>query len=168
MYIRRLLPTDAQIFQNFRLAALKDTPSAFGSSYEEEKDFPAVIIEGRLAIKPDRGPFGAFENENLIGLVALGRENMQKLSHKALIWGMYVAPDYRGKGIARALLDTALTLARSIPEITQVNLAVNAKNTAAIHLYASAGFKEFGCEPNAMCVDGEFHNEIHMFLSLKE
>jgi RimJ/RimL family protein N-acetyltransferase len=164
MHIRRLIPSDAVAFQAFRLAALQEAPSAFGSSFEEENDFPASTIEGRLAIKPDRGPFGTFERENLIGLVALGRENMSKLSHKALIWGMYVAPEFRGKGVARALLDEVLALARSVPEITQVNLAVNANNTAAIHLYTSAGFKEFGCEPNALCINGNYHDEVHMYL----
>jgi ribosomal protein S18 acetylase RimI-like enzyme len=166
MHIRRLIPSDASAFQAFRLAALQEAPSAFGSSYEEEKNFTASIIEGRLAIKPDRGPFGAFDGEKLIGLVALGRENMSKLSHKALVWGMYVTPEFRGKSVARALLTEVLALARSVPEITQVNLAVNAKNKVAIGLYESAGFKTFGREPNALCIDGEFHDEVHMQLQL--
>jgi RimJ/RimL family protein N-acetyltransferase len=168
MHIRRLTPSDALAFQAFRLSALAEAPSAFGSSYEEEKDFPASIIEGRLAIKPDRGPFGAFENENLIGLVALGRENQTKLSHKALVWGMYVAPNFRGKGVARDLLAEVLALASSVSEVTQVNLAVNANNVTAIRLYETAGFKAFGREPNALCIGGDFHDEIHMFLCLKK
>ena len=164
MLIRRLTPADASAFQALRLAALKDTPSAFGSSYEEEKDFPASAIEGRLAIKPDDGAFGAFDNDTLVGLVALGREGMNKLAHKALIWGMYVKPEARDKGIARALLHEALTLARSVPEVKQVNLCVNASNAGAIHLYESAGFKAFGREPGAMFVNGELLDEIHMYL----
>ena len=168
MLIRRLTPTDAQAFQAFRLAALQEAPSAFGSSYEEEKDFPASIIEGRLALKTDRGPFGAFVDGNLIGLVALGRENMNKLSHKALVWGMYVLPEFRGKGVARALLAEVLALARSIPEVTQVNLAVNASNSVAIRLYESAGFKKFGCEPNALCINGKYHDEVHMHLPINK
>ena len=66
MHIRRLTLADANAFQALRLAALKDKPSAFGSSYEEEKDFPASTIEVRLAEKPDRGPFGAFEGAALV------------------------------------------------------------------------------------------------------
>lgn len=115
-------------------------------------------------MKPDRGVFGAFEGTSLIGLVALGRENMRKLEHKALIWGMYVAPIARGNGVGRALLLEALALARSVPAIRQVNLCVNASNTAAIHLYSSVGFKTFGREPGAMLIDGELHDEIHMCL----
>lgn len=166
MHIRRLTPADATAFQALRLAALKDTPSAFGSSYEEEKDFPASVIEGRLAEKSDRGPFGAFEGETLVGLVALGRESMQKLAHKAVIWGMYVKPEARGKGVARALLLEALSLARSVPEVKQVNLCVNASNAGAIRLYESVGFKAFGYEPGAMLISGELHDEIQMSLRL--
>jgi RimJ/RimL family protein N-acetyltransferase len=167
MHIRRLTPADASAFQALRLAALLEAPSAFGSSYEEEKDFLASTIEGRLAVQADRGPFGAFENETLIGLVGLGRESHNKLSHKALIWGMYVTPEARGKGIGRALLLEALSLARSVPEIKQVNLCVNASDASAIRLYESVGFKSFGREPGAMLIDGKLHDEIHMYLRLK-
>ena len=168
MHIRRLTPADATSFQALRLAALQDTPTAFGSSFEEERYFPASTIKGRLAIKPDRGPFGAFEGETLVGLVALGRESMKKLAHKALIWGMYVKPDHRGKGIGKALLVEALPLARSVPELRQVNLCVNAGNAEAIHLYQSAGFKVFGREPGAMRINGELHDELHMYLRLTD
>jgi len=168
MQIRRLTPTDAAVFQKLRLAGLREEPSAFGSSYEEEKDFSASIIEGRLAMRSDSGPFGAFERDNLVGVVALGRESMNKLSHKGLIWGMYVKPEYRGKGVARALLAEALSLARSVPELKQVNLSVNAGNTGAIHLYESLGFKAFGREPGALLINGQLHEEIHMYLRLAD
>jgi RimJ/RimL family protein N-acetyltransferase len=168
MQTRRLTPADASVFQALRLAALQDTPSAFGSSYEEEKDFPAATIEARLAAKPDRGPFGAFDNDEHVGLVALGRESMRQLAHKALIWGMYVRPEARGKGIARALLTEALSLARSVPEVRQVNLSVNANNTVAIRLYESVGFKAFGLEPGAMFINGQLHDELHMCLRLAD
>jgi ribosomal protein S18 acetylase RimI-like enzyme len=164
MHIRRLTPEDAGLFQAFRLEALKNAPTAFGSSYEEEAQFPASVIEGRLAVKPDRGPFGAFRGAGLIGLVALGRENLNKLSHKALVWGMYVKPEHRGSGVARALLLELLSFAQSVPGITQVNLCVNAENSGAIKLYESVGFKVFGREPRAMQIEGVFYDEIHMSL----
>ena len=166
MKIRRLGPGDAASFQALRLAGLQDTPAAFGSSYEEERGFSAAIIESRLAIKPDRGVFGAFVTGELVGLIGLGRENMVKLSHKALIWGMYVTPPMRRQGIGRALLLEALCLARSAPGIRQVNLHVNAGNVAAIRLYESIGFKIYGHETGAMLVDGELHDELHMCLRL--
>jgi ribosomal protein S18 acetylase RimI-like enzyme len=168
MHIRRLTPTDANLFQTLRLNALQEVPFAFGSSYDEEKDFSIATIEGRLAVKPDRGVFGAFEDQALVGMVALGRENMKKLAHKGLIWGMYVIPAARGKGVGSALLLEALALARSVPEIRQINLCVDANNGDAIRLYESVGFKAFGREADALCIDGELHDDIHMCLRVAD
>ncbi|MES2150812.1 MAG: GNAT family protein [Pseudomonadota bacterium] len=125
-------------------------------------------MEARLAPKPDRGPFGAFDQGTLVGLVALGRENMDQLAHKALIWGKYVIPAARGTGIGRALLLEALQLARSVPSIRQVHLSVTAANAGAIGLYQSVGFTSFGLEPDALCVDGQFHDTVHMALRLAD
>jgi hypothetical protein len=66
MHIRRLAPEDAPLFQELRLAALQEAPTAFGSSYEKEREFPQSVIEGRLAPRPDRGAFGAFEEGKLL------------------------------------------------------------------------------------------------------
>lgn len=168
MHLRRLTPQDAALFQAFRLAALQDDPSSFGSSYEEERGLSISFIEGRLAVKPDRGPFGAFEGRALVGLVGLGREHRSNLAHKAVLWGLYVQPEHRGKGIAKALLQEALRLARSTPGVLQVNLCVNVRNTSAIRLYESLGFKTFGYEHAAMHIHGEFHDELHMCLRLTD
>jgi RimJ/RimL family protein N-acetyltransferase len=164
----KLVMMDAASFQAFRLAALQEAPTAFGSSFEEEKDPPSSVIEGRLAIKADRGPVGAFEEGQLIGLVALSRENLKNVAHEALIWGMYVKPEHRGKDIAKTLLQEALCSARSVPEVLQVNLSVNSRNTAAIRLYESFGFKVFGHEPGAMRINGELHDELHTSLRLTD
>ena len=166
MHIRRLTPDDASAFQALRLSALLEEPLAFGASHEEEFAFPASTISARLAPQVDRGPFGAFEGTRLVGLVALGRENLGKLRHKALVWGLYVAPEFRARGVGRALLMEALALARSVPDILQVNLSVNAANAGAIALYESVGFEAFGFEAGAMRVDGRLHDELHMALRL--
>lgn len=167
MHVRRLTPLDAQAFQGLRLAALRDTPSAFASSYEEEKDFPLATVQGRLAPRADRAAFGAYLDDTRVGMVVLGRADPKKVRHKALIWSMYVAPHARGRGIGRALVREAVSLARSVPEFRQVNVGVNAGNAVAIRLYASLGFRPYALEPAALLVDGELHDELHMLLPLQ-
>jgi ribosomal protein S18 acetylase RimI-like enzyme len=164
--IRRLTPADAAAFKALRLFALQESPSAFASSFDEEKDIPLSTFEERLAFKADQGRFGAFNGDALIGVVALGREGMHKLSHKAFVWGMYVHPAHRGQRVSRPLLDQAIALARSVAAIRQVNLVVNAGNPSAIHLYQAAGFTVFGREANAGLVDGVPHDDLHMCLDL--
>ena len=157
------------LYQSFRLSALHDSPAAFGASFDEEKDYSPSAIEERLALKSDVGAFGAFNDvDTIIGSVALARENLKKLSHKAFIWGVYVAPDYRGQGVSRLLLIEALSLARPVADLRQVNLCVNAENAIAIKLYKSLGFVTFGCELDFMLVDRKLHNELHMCCRLRE
>jgi RimJ/RimL family protein N-acetyltransferase len=57
-------------------------------------------------------------------------------------------------------------MARTMPDLRQLNLGVNANNAAAIRLYESLGFKAFGHEAGAMLVDGVLHDEVHLSLRL--
>ncbi|MDR5836288.1 GNAT family protein [Caballeronia sp. LZ034LL] len=47
-----------------------------------------------------------------------------------------------------------------------MNLTVNADNAAAIRLYASLGFEQFGPERNAIFAEGRLHDEMLMQLLL--
>lgn len=166
--IRRLTPGDAASFQSLRLNALIEAPASFASSYEEEKDLDLAIIEARLAVAPEHGVFGALAGEELVGVVGLLRETKRKRSHKAFAWGMYVVPGQRASGIGRMLMQEAIDLARAMPGVSQVNLAVTASNERAIRLYRSLGFEPFGQEPNALLADGRLHDELHMCLQLRK
>lgn len=166
MHIRRLTPTDASTYQAVRLAALKELPAAYGSSYAEEKDAPLALLEQILAHRPDRATFGAFRATQLVGLVSVAREAQLNIAHKGLLWGMYVRPDLRGQGVGRELLLKAIAHARSMPGLLQVNLAVGAPNLPALRLYESAGFRAFGVEAGAMLVQRQPVDEIHMQLRL--
>jgi ribosomal protein S18 acetylase RimI-like enzyme len=160
--VRMLGPSDAEAFQRLRLQGLKECPSAFASSYEEELHTPLSAVEQRLSFEEGRAVFGACADGELLGLVGLQREPMRKLSHKAVLWGMYVAPQARRSGVGRALVVHALSFAAESLRVRQVILGVNANNSAALRLYAALGFTQFGCEQGFMFLEGELHNEIQM------
>jgi ribosomal protein S18 acetylase RimI-like enzyme len=164
--IRRLRTVDAPAYRALRLAGLREAPSAFGSSFEEERDLPLSVFEARLADAADAGFFGAFDRGELVGIVGLGRESRAKLLHRGNLFSVMVAPQARRRGVARALVLEALALARSAPGMRQLTLCVNAGNAGAIALYGSLGFEAFGREPDALLVDGVLHDEIHMMLRL--
>jgi ribosomal protein S18 acetylase RimI-like enzyme len=166
MVVRKLTPVDANAFQSLRLLGLRECPAAFASSYEEECELELPVVADRLAPRNDRAVFGAFEEHELVGLVGIKREELRKLSHKAYIWGMYVVPANRRRGVGRQLIAEALSFASSELRVRQVSLGVNAENKAAITLYGCMGFKSFGREPCFMLVDGLPHDEIQMVCML--
>lgn len=166
MELRTIGPDDAAAFKALRLAALRECPTAFSSSYEEECDIPLAEAAQRLAPNRDRAIFGAFEGDELVATVGLQREAGRKLAHKAIIWGVYVAPSFRERGIGRKLLERALAHATTMPDLLQVTLGVNTTNTAAIALYESVGFEQFGLERGFLRVDGVLYDELHLMLRL--
>jgi ribosomal protein S18 acetylase RimI-like enzyme len=164
--VRKLGPADAAAFQALRLQALREDPVAFASSYEEELETPLATVAERLVAVEDRAIIGAFDGTQLVGLAAWHREEMRKLQHKGFVWGVYVAHAYRGRGLARRLLEAVIALARRADGILLLNLTAYADNRPAIALYESLGFAVYGRETAAICVDGQLHDDVHMALRL--
>ena len=172
MHIRQLTADDAQVYWELRLFALRESTTAFASSYEEESAHP---LEQRLArfqnemIVPAEVNFilGAFdEHGSLIGNVGLRREQRIKLRHKAIVVGMYVAPEARGQGVGRQLLVELLRQARALDGLLKLDLYVTNDNLSAKGLYASLGFQSYGVEKDALRLGEQFIDDNLMSLIL--
>jgi ribosomal protein S18 acetylase RimI-like enzyme len=165
MHIRRLAPTDAPAYRTLRLRALREHPEAFTSSHEEDAALPVEQAVQRLGSLQQRF-WGALEDGELLGIVGLERKPRAKERHKAVVVGMYVAPEHNGRGIGRQLLEALLADARA-QGIRQLVLTVTQGNGAAMQLYERAGFRSFGVEPRAIQFDGRFFAKNHMALALE-
>ncbi|HEY9783795.1 MAG TPA: GNAT family N-acetyltransferase [Candidatus Obscuribacterales bacterium] len=166
MEIRVLTPCDAGIYLPLRLRALKEEPASFAESYEEAQHRSAASIADRLGNGTDSFVLGLFDKE-LIGTVGFYRKQGMKVRHLGVIWGMYLAPEYRGRGLGKNLLMAALQKANTIEGLEQISLTVVTTNEAARQMYANAGFKVYGIEPRALKVNGEYYAEEHMFFDLR-
>lgn len=173
-HVRPLGPRDAAAFQAFRLRALREAPEAFGSTYEEEADLPLDTVAGLLA--PADGPaqvvLGAFpeggqDGEALVGMVVCHRERRAKARHKASIGGMFVAPEARGLGIGRALLERVIAEARSWPGVEKLTLTVVERAATARALYHAVGFRPYGLEPDSLRQDDVRDTVEYMALDLE-
>jgi ribosomal protein S18 acetylase RimI-like enzyme len=164
MQIRRLTIDDAPEYRALRLRSFREHPEAFTTSWEELEREPLADTVRRLAAD-DRKRWGAFVDARLAGYVGLDREARAKNRHKATLVGMYVAPEFAGRGIGRALVDALLAQARA-DGLELVVLTVTEGNARALRLYERCGFRSFGVEPHAIKVDARAYAKNHMALLL--
>jgi ribosomal protein S18 acetylase RimI-like enzyme len=165
MQPRPLLMADAPMYRAFRLRGLREHPDAFTSGFDEESLRPLLDTERRLAAGGSERLWGAFAGGDMAGMVGLSRETRTRNRHKAALVGLYVANEFTGRGLGRALVDTVLQSARAWG-VEHLVLTVTEGNQAACRLYASAGFTTFGTEPDAIRVNGVSFAKQHMFLQL--
>ena len=169
MQIRKLRAADAQSYRALRLRGLKEFPPAFAESAEEFASQPESSVVNALEDPAGRcHVFGAFGDAGeLVGIVGVTRDAMEKLHHKGYIWGMYVAPEHHGQGVGKRLLEAAIAHAREMPGLEQLRLMVGEANRSARALYESVGFRPFGHEPRELKIDGRYYDSIHMWLDLR-
>lgn len=104
--------------------------------------------------------FAAFDGNEAIAMTGFFVHKGEDLKHKAMIWGVYVKPAFRGRGISYDLLEMALS---NLPKsVSVVQLCVVEGNEAAEATYEKAGFKQWGLEERAIYIDGRYYNEKHM------
>ncbi len=166
--LRLLGNDDLDRYRRLRLEALRAEPTAFGSSYEVEASAKADKYRDRLTGSPENYVLGAWDGERLVGIGGFVRETAPKRQHIGSIWGVYVTPSLRGRGLGRRLLATMVERARDLAGLEHVLLSVTSENAAALALYRSLGFEAWGTEPAALKVDGVDYAETHMLLRLTE
>ncbi len=158
MEVRKLTEADIEPLWDLRLRALQDNPEAFSTTYEEALHGGKERLLQRLCHK-DTFYLGAFEH-TLLGMLGCIREEGVKNRHKAHIISVYVAPEGRGLGIGKALLDEAIAQAKNITGLEQLYLEVIiTPNSAARRLYLSSGFEIYGVRPKALKLGEHYWDE---------
>ncbi len=162
--IRVMEASDWETYRTVRLAALLDTPEAFGATYADEAARSADAWETVVRDRCESGLSATWLAEldgEVIGLVGSFRVDAEQTG--AELVSMWVAPSARGHGVARRLVDAVLGWARDA-SLSDVSLWVTRGNDAAHALYVSAGFAvtgEYQALPSDPCAD-----EIRMIQSV--
>lgn len=165
MDIRLLTVADIPAYVVLRREMLEDSPWAFSSSPGDDLGLKPDILRERLA-EPGHAIVGAFEDARLVASAGVYRERQAKVAHRVRIWGVYVAPAARGRGIGAAVMHRTLEIARSWPGVNSAGLSASSRSAEAVRLYKKLGFVEWGVEPAAMMVNGQGYDEIHMVATL--
>jgi ribosomal protein S18 acetylase RimI-like enzyme len=163
--IRPLGEEDLETYATLRRQSLLESPLAFGASPSDDVSIDALRVSMRRA--PDWMLFGAFVDGALVGAAGLLRSHHVKAAHAMHLWGMYVAPTHRHRGLGRALIDACIAHARSVSGVTIVQLGVTSAAAEARRLYEAAGFRVWGTQPDALRHEGHAVDEHHMALDLR-
>jgi ribosomal protein S18 acetylase RimI-like enzyme len=142
--VRRVRADEGSVLKAVRLAALVESPSAFGSSYVAEVDQPGDHWASRAALGAS-GALGttyfAIVEQSVIGIVSAYRPDPAGSSIELV--SMWVSPAHRRAGIAADLVQAVVGWGREIGATT-VDLWVTRGNDAAVRLYEAAGFRLTG------------------------
>ena len=135
--IRRGVPDDWRASKELRLRALADSPAAFSSTLEREVEFDDGVWRTRLERATTFfGVDGAGGGE-FVGTVTGIADPHEP--HSREVVAMWVAPEWRGRGVGGALLDAVVEWARA-EGAASIALWVADGNDAARRLYERCGF----------------------------
>jgi GNAT superfamily N-acetyltransferase len=134
--VRETVADDWQALRDIRLEALRDAPTAFGSTYEQETERGEAHWRDRIA---RGGTFLAFVPEvsatEPSGLIGGYQEDPVTVE----LVSMYVRPRARGRGVGEALVAAVIDWAGQ-RNAAAVRLWVTETNTPALALYERCGF----------------------------
>lgn len=165
--IRRFGAADASALVALRREALDAEPLTFAASPAEDVGLVVESVRGFLGDHETQAVFGQFDGADPVGMIGLVRATKVKQRHKATIWGMYVTPGARNKGVGRALLEAAIQHARDWG-LDQLQLSVTEAAPTARQLYEAAGFRMWGREQRSLHWNGRFVDEYHLVLHFGE
>ena len=142
--VRAFAEHEWPVYRYLRLAALADSPDAFGSTLAHESQRPDPEWANRLAagVRSDWDLPVMAEVDGLPVGLAWGRieETDRAVAHLYQVW---VHPGYRGCGAGQLLLNTIIAWAKD-RQAEYLELGVTQGDTPAMRLYVRAGFEPAG------------------------
>jgi ribosomal protein S18 acetylase RimI-like enzyme len=159
-------PQDWRDLRAIRLEALRSEPAAYSSSFEETLARSDEHWQQRLA-SDDSVHLLARAQSRPIGMVGgyLGSDEGDE--SVAVVFGMYVAREYRGRGIGKLLLSSLIDRLSAFPQITTIRLGVTETQDPARALYESMGFQVIGKTEEGIVVDDRQVDELIMELRVR-
>jgi len=159
---RRLREPDWALFAELRLRSLRSDPAVFGSTFEEEgkqgdDEWKAAVSDERTAI------FGLFFGDVPIGISAISYYRSDPARKTAILWGTWIEPEYRGKGLSEMLYRERLEWARGEEALTRIIVSHRESNAASKKANQKFGFSPTGATQRVWpdgVTEAEHHYEL--------
>lgn len=137
--IRAVSEDDWPTLRDVRLRALADAPTSFGTTLGQAAEFTEERWRDRARGSATSRQFLAFLDGEAVGIAGLFDEG----EGSAQLVSVWVRPDHRRRGVARALTRAALDFAAAAG-MARVTLWVTEGNASARRLYEGLGFRATG------------------------
>ncbi|MDZ4745949.1 MAG: GNAT family protein [bacterium] len=165
--LRPLEVDDFAAFVDIQRHALVHAPELFGSDYEWFENLSILLKEQRFELFvnfPYQFILGAVQPDGEIAaMVGFSCEYARsKVRHKGRLWGLYVRPEFRHRGLATELVRTIIGSAQDVVGCELIHLSVSKHNDASFALYLRLGFSVYGTELHAMKIDNTYVDEYLM------
>ena len=164
--IKLLNRNEFALYKKIRLECMKTYPDNFSTTYEEEANYKTLKLSHIFSDeKTNDFIFGAFIENELVGICGFVHETKIKTKHRGEITQMFVKPNFSKQQIGTKLLQAAIDKAFSNNTIEQINLTVIASNEKAVSLYKKVGFIRYGICENFYKDENNYWAETFMFLT---
>lgn len=161
--IIKIEPEKWEEYKELRLASLRNDKCAFLASFEEKVKASDDEWKKRLEESETEEEgfilFARYQGK-LVGLLGAYFPKHEKQNHIAELYGFYVDPSLRGKGIGKRLMEEVLAKLEKRKDIVKVKIGVNEIQEKAIEIYKKFGFKEVGRLEKELKIGDEFYDEI--------
>ena len=135
--IRRLNEDEWLVFSQIRLQALQTDPQVFGSNYQKESQFTEAEWRSRLK---NNAVFLLCRNEMPVGMTGVSIDRDDATGKTAILWGSWLAPPVRGRGLSNLMYQTRINWAKAQPTVERVIVSHRASNLASKRANQKHGF----------------------------
>ena len=126
--IRHLDEDEWFVFSQIRLTALQTNPQVFGSNYELESRFTEVEWRNRLK---NSAVFLLEREEESVGMTGVSIYRDDETGKTAILWGSWLAPEFRGGGLSHLMYQTRINWAKRQPNVERLIVSHHASNVVS-------------------------------------
>lgn len=161
--IRTALSKDAPQLVKLMMDVIKEGPFTL---YEPD-EYKATSKSESKKIKtfkesPGKLYLVAEFKKEIAGFISFNNWDTRRTSHTGL-FSVFLKKKWRGSGLGRLLITSLLEWGKASKINRKISLAVFSTNKNAIALYKKLGFKQEGCCPRDMIIDGKYVDSILMY-----
>lgn len=138
--IKQIDESDWKEFREIRLKALQSDPEVFGSHHAREKNKSKQDWIEWVGAK-NQAIFFIYDDELPIGMTGIYIPQDTVAKTTAVLWGSWLEPDYRRKGVSETMYKARIDWAKQQAELKRIEVSHRESNLASKYANQKHGFK---------------------------